>query len=66
MLVEFDRDDLTVLQDAVRVQRDTLLGELAHTDHRSAREMLRERLDRMERLLSKLGEVQDQPPFSVH
>jgi hypothetical protein len=67
MVLELDGDDLFVLRDALRVQQDTLLAELAHADStRTARTLLKDRLSRIERLLARLESLAEKPPASIH
>jgi hypothetical protein len=67
MVLELDGDDLFVLREALRVQQDTLLAELAHADStRAARTLLKDRLGRIERLLARLEALAEKPPASIH
>jgi hypothetical protein len=67
MVLELEADDLFVLRDALRVQQDTLLRELAHASStRTARLLLKDRLGRIERLLVRLDAMSERPPASIH
>jgi hypothetical protein len=66
MVMELDGNELYDVREALRMHRDTLLAELAHADMRPARGILRERIERVERLLQKLPGHADQIPPAVH
>jgi hypothetical protein len=66
MVMELDGTELRDVRDALLMHRDTLLAELAHADKRHARGLLRERVERVERLLQRLPGDADRIPPEVH
>lgn len=52
-----NREELALLVELLESERTKLLVEIRHTDHRSYRDALRERFDRVETLLSRLQMV---------
>lgn len=54
MRVDLDEGELEDLRDAMRAFQKGLLTELAHADHRDYRAMLKDKLERFERLTDRL------------
>jgi len=52
--VTLSGEDLSILSELLASERARLLVEIRHTDHRSFRDELRQRLDLVERLLAHL------------
>jgi hypothetical protein len=51
--LDVSEEELVVLSELLEAERAKLLVEIRHTDHRSYREELRQRLDVLERLLAR-------------
>ena len=51
MSISLESEDLALLKELLESEQDRLLVEIRHTDHRSYRDQLRQRLALVERLI---------------
>ncbi len=60
MRIDFNEVEMADLEEAVRAHEKELLFELSRTDDRAYQAMLRDKCERVERLLARLELVPDQ------
>jgi hypothetical protein len=58
MRIEFTDQELDLVGEVMQLHQETLLRDIARTDHRDYRQMLRGRLQAVESILGKLKVVQ--------
>lgn len=58
MRIEFTDQELDLLSEVMQLHQETLLRDIARTDHRDYRQMLKGRLQVVEGILGKLKVVQ--------
>ncbi|MFB3777231.1 MAG: hypothetical protein ACE141_06445 [Bryobacteraceae bacterium] len=53
--ISVESDELALLRELLDSERNRLLVEIRHTDHRTYRDQLRQRLEVVERLMERCG-----------